>query len=100
MNLVSFVDELVKLSAVNAMVKRAMETETSSSMNTNSAPAGMMGAGAVPYALVSIPGRASSRIGNERDVVSQIVAGAQGSVTGARDPIDRNKYNRWYMAAR
>jgi len=100
MNLVSFVDELVKVGAMDPLLKRAAEDESSSSMNTNTAPAGMVGEGAVPRALRLVPGRATTRLGDDSGVVSQIVAGAQGAVTGSRDPIDRNKYNRWYAAAR
>ena len=100
MNLVSFVDELVKLGGVRVLSKRAMEVDTSSNMNTSDPPAGMMGSGAVPASFRLVPDKADSRVGVVSSAPSQIVAGQLGQITSAKEPIDKNKYNRWFMAQR
>jgi hypothetical protein len=100
MNLVSFVDELVKLGAARTLFKRAGEVDSTSNVNTVEPPTSIMGGGAVPMALRVVPEKASTRLPESVDVPSQIVAGALGGVTGAKEPIDRDKFNRWYRDKR
>jgi len=91
MNLVSFVDELVKLSALNPLVKHAEDGGGSAS-----APGGMVGSGGTPDSIDVFPGRASTRIPLTHDATTTVRPGQLGSITGAKEPIDREKFNRWY----
>jgi hypothetical protein len=101
MNLVSFVDELVKISAMRSLVKRASgEIDATSNVNSVEPPASIMGGGAVPPSLRIVPERAATRLPESVDIPSQIVAGSLGNVTGSKDPIDRDKFNRWYRDKR
>lgn len=100
MNLISFVDELVKISALRVLTKRAAEMDSTSNVNSVEPPAAIMGGGAVPDSLRVVPERASTRLPETIDIPSQIVAGALGGVTGSRAPIDRDKFNRWYRDKR
>ena len=101
MNLVSFVDELVKISAMRVLTKHATgEIDSTSNVNSNEPPAAIMGSGRVPDSFRIIPERVSTRLPNTFDSPSQIVAGALGNVTSSKDPIDRDKFNRWYRDKR
>jgi hypothetical protein len=100
MNLVSFIDELVKLGAARSLIKRAGEADATSNVNSSEPPATIMGGGAVPMALRVVPEKASTRLPDSVDVPSQIVAGSLGDVSGAKYPIDRDKFNRWYRDKR
>ena len=100
MNLVSFVDELVKIGAVRGLIKRSGEIDATSNVNSVEPPAAIMGGGAVPPSLRIVPERAATRLPNSEDVPSLIIAGALGGVTGAKAPIDQDKYNRWYRDKR
>lgn len=100
MNLVSFVDELVKISAMSVLTKHAREVDATSNVNSVEPPSAIMGGGAVPMSLRVVPERASTRLPESVDVPSQIEAGSLGSVTGAKAPIDRDKFNRWYRDKR
>lgn len=87
MNLLSFVDELVKVGAVRPMYKRAMgglESEP---------PAGMMDSGPVPPVKRLVPAEASTRIETAHLPVA-IKPGSFGRVEGARHPIDQERFNR------
>jgi hypothetical protein len=100
MNLVSFVDELVKLGAVRSLIKSAGEIDSTSNVNSSDPPATIMGGGGVPSSLRVVPEKASTRLPESVDTPSEIVAGSLGSVTGAKAPIDRDKFNRWYRDKR
>ena len=51
MNLISFVDELVKVSAMRVLTKYAREVDSTSSVNSVEPPSSIMGGGSVPMAL-------------------------------------------------
>lgn len=100
MNLVSFVDELVKLSAMRVLTKRGSEVWATSNINSYEPPAAMMGSGVVPDAMRIVPERSATRLPLTFDSPSQIVPGALGEVSSAKSPIDRDKFNRWYRDKR
>jgi hypothetical protein len=100
MNLVSFVDELVKLSAMTPLVKRAGEIDSTSNVNSVEPPAAIMGGGRVPDSLRIIPEKASTRLPVTYDGPSLIEPGTLGPVTSSKAPIDRDKFNRWYRDKR
>jgi hypothetical protein len=100
MNLVSFVDELVKLSALRVLTKRAGEIDATSNVNVSEPPSAIMGTGVVPLAHRIVPERASTRLPETFDAPSQIIPGSLGDVSSSKAPIDRDKYNRWYRDKR
>ena len=100
MNLASFVDELVKIGGLRALTKRAGEIDSTSNVNSVEPPMGIMGGGSVPASLRVVPERAATRLPHADDFESQIEAGSLGDVTGAKSPIDQDKFNRWYRDKR
>jgi len=100
MNLVSFVDELVKIGGMRVLMKRAGEIDSTSNVNSVEPPMAIMGGGPVPSSLRVVPERAATRLPHSEEFDSQIEAGSLGDVTGSREPIDQDKFNRWYRDKR
>lgn len=100
MNLVSFIDELVKLGAARSLFKTGADIHSTSNVNSVEPPSSIMGGGAVPMAHRIVPEKASTRVPDTFDIPSQITPGSLGGVTGSKAPIDRDNFNRWYRDKR
>ncbi|MFQ5352742.1 MAG: hypothetical protein ACE5D3_06685 [Candidatus Binatia bacterium] len=94
MNLISFLDELVKLGGVRCVIKRA------SDVNTVDIPSGMVDDSPVPFHIDVWPHEAATRLPKTGKHLSSVPTGELGGVTQAKDPIDRDKYNRAYKDRR
>jgi hypothetical protein len=94
MNLVSFLDELVKLGGAHCVVKRA------NLATSNDIPQGMVDDSPVPEHIEVRPADATTRLPLTGGQLSQVQVGALGDVTEAREPIDRDKFNRTYKERR
>lgn len=93
MNLLSFVDELVKVGAIDCLYKRGADIATSE------IPAGMMDTAPTPFAQRLVPDEAGSRL----DTTAQpsiVESGMLGSTSGAKKPIDRERFNRPWVERR
>jgi hypothetical protein len=88
MNLASFVDELIKVGAMNALMKVGGEADVSSDAGSSDQPASMVGSSPFPDALRVVPARVSTRLAETFDHPSAIESGDLGSVTSATAPID------------
>lgn len=93
MNRASFLDELLKL-ASGRIEKRADD------INQTAIPEGLIGSGTVPDSIKVRPDDAKTRRPLTAHLPSAISPGSLGSVTQAKDPIDRFKYNRTYRDRR
>jgi hypothetical protein len=105
MNLVSFVDELVKLGAGRQLLKRAYGGPNDgdgagNDANTVDVPHGMMGADSPPPSDRVSPSEASTRLPLTYHLPSTVQSGNQGDITEPKDPIDKHKYNRAYRDRR
>jgi hypothetical protein len=91
MNLLAFVDELVKVGAMQCLYKRAADVDNSQ------APEGLMRGGAIPPGIRIKPDEASSRT-NTSHLPSAIQPGSLGSTSPAKAPIDqeRDRRRQWY----
>jgi len=94
MMLLSFVDELVKLGAGRQLVKTGEVTQ--GDLNTIDIPSGMMDSESPPVAELIVPDEAATRLPRTGHLAPQVVAGELGDVTDAKDPIDRERFNRLY----
>lgn len=94
MNLISFLDELVKLGGARCVIKRAAE------VNTIDIPSGMIDDSPVPFHIEVRPHEAATRLPITGGQMSAVPSGHIGGVTQAKDPIDRDKYNRAYKERR
>jgi hypothetical protein len=96
MNKLSFLDELMKLGGAMCLVKRAEMGD----VNTVDIPHGMMGSDPMPAGDRLVPDDAATRLPATAHLPSRIQGGSLGGVTQAKDPIDREKYNRAYRDRR
>jgi hypothetical protein len=96
MNLVAFVDELVKVGAMKCLYKRADDGD----VNTADAPHGMMSHDPMPESIRLNPAQVGTRLPRTAAGPATITAGELGSVATARNPIDREKHNRAYKDRR
>lgn len=87
MNLFSFTDELMKISAVDALVKK----HASSSL-----PTGMVGDETMPESDLVRPDEVSSRIPLTVNTKPQVAAGLLGAISVANHPVDQIDYDRPY----
>lgn len=96
MNLLSFVDELVKVGACRCMYKRAAD------MTSGDPPAGMMDPAPAPPFKRVVPDEASTRTANAHRslVVQPGAAGGFGSVAGTKKHLDEERFNRPYVERR
>jgi len=97
MNLASFADELVKVGAAKTLVRKIASSQDVTTIDT---PDGMMSASSPPPALTHRPDDASTRVPRAMKTAPMIVSGTLGPVAVAKDPIDREKYNRAYNERR
>ena len=101
MNLISFVDELVKLGAGHQLVKRAYDgLEGTGDVHMIDVPQGLMDSEGPPAAIRVAPDEAATRLPGTSHLPSHVPEGTLGGVTTAKDPIDREKYNRAYKDSR
>lgn len=89
MNLLSFVDELVKVGAMHPLYKKAE--------GSDDAPAGMMDHSAPPPAIELDPADATTRLPRTAHLMAAVRGGSLGGVTSPRHPIDRERFNRVYQ---
>ncbi len=92
MNLVSFVDELVKVGGLTCLYKRADDAE----VNTVDIPHGMMSHETMPERIIVNPAEVATRLPNLARSGTAIPSGTLGGVTQSKWPIDREKFNRLY----
>ncbi|MBW2691025.1 MAG: hypothetical protein JRE57_00145 [Deltaproteobacteria bacterium] len=90
MNLISFLDELIKIGGVAGVVKQADD------VSTVDIPHGMIDEDPPPDSIKVYPHEASSRLPLTAKTPSAVQTGHLGDMTQAKDPIDRNKHNRGY----
>jgi hypothetical protein len=86
MNLISFVDELVKVGAVRCLIKRSADI----SMGI---PDGVMNGASPPPSKTVMPDDASTRLA-PTNMQSGIKPGSIGDVGLSKAPIDRDRFNR------
>lgn len=96
MNLVSFVDELVKVGAMDCLYKRADDSE----VTTEDVPHMMLSNDPMPPTDRLHPAEAATRLPLTAGGIASIVPGTLGPVAGARNPIDRERFNRVYRDRR
>lgn len=99
MNKISFLDELIKLGGVTGMYKRAFDGETLGDISAD-IPSGMMGTEPVPGSIRTIPDEAGTRLPNANHSGNSVSSGRLGPVTQARNPIDRERFNKIYRERR
>lgn len=90
MNLLSFVDELVKVGAMRCLYKGAADLDMAG------APEGLMSSAAAPPGLRVFPDEVATRVRNAH-LPSIISVGQFGKVTPSSRPIDQEKYDRRYV---
>lgn len=91
-----FGDELEKLGA-EKLLRRPMLKHA----GADDAPHGLFGGnGDIPTPIEVKPDQAHTRLSTTPPASTGIIAGALGEVTGAKDPIDRQKFNRAYETVR
>ena len=93
MNIVSFVDELVKIGVAEVFVKNA-ETLGAEAHH------GMVGDSPVPDSLDTWPHDVRTRIPLTASTTSLVAPGLLGDVTEAKEPIDQERFNRSYREKR
>lgn len=93
MNLISFVDELVKLGGVRVIVKRAAD------ISSSEVPAGMMDPGQPPPSIRVAPDEAATRLLNT-ELPDAIQPGKLGPLASTINPIDRERFNHLYQEHR
>jgi hypothetical protein len=89
MNLLSFVDELVKVGAVSCMYKRGAD------ITNTEIPAAMMSPDHPPPFHRLAPDEAATRLPNA-GLPSQVQTGTLGTSSGAKDPVDQQTRARLY----
>jgi len=95
MNRRSFLDELIKLGGVRrAMEKLGYLPGYAMDPSTVDIPHAMIGSEPVPPAIELKPDDASTRVPRSVLTLSVIRDGALGQVTPAKDPIDKERFNR------
>lgn len=99
MNMLSFVDELMKIGAMHPIIEKHAFAEGHDT-TTVDVPHSMMGAGPVPPSINTRPDEAGTRLPRTGRLMPQVRAGELGGVAQAKDPIDRHKYNRAYRDRR
>ena len=99
MNLLSFVDELIKVSATRPALKKQAFGE-GHDVNTIDIPSGMASADPSPPTLDPKPDDVGTRLRETAHLPSNVPEGDLGGVTSAKDPIDREKFNRVYYRTR
>lgn len=92
MNLLGFVDELVKIGGMRCLYKRAHDGD----VDMAGVPQGLMDDGPAPQAIRAVPDEAATRIRNGQ-LPAAILAGRLGGITTAKQPVDREKYDRRYV---
>jgi hypothetical protein len=97
MNLISFVDELVKLGAVRPLIRKLAADGDSEAVDI---PQGMMSSEPVPDSDRVHPAEAATRLPATAHLEPEIETGHLGKVTEPKHPIDRDKYNRAYRDRR
>lgn len=93
MNLISFVDELVKLGGVKTLIKRG------SDVSSSEIPAGMMSSAAPPPSIRVAPDEAGTRL-ESTHLPTTVEVGQLGPLGDNRRPIDRERFNRPYAERR
>jgi hypothetical protein len=93
MNIVSFIDELVKIGAAKVFVKNA-------EMVGAEAHHGMVGDSPMPDHTEVFPHDVRTRLPITATTTSFIVPGALGNVDEAKEPIDQERFNRSYREKR
>lgn len=96
MNLVSFVDELVKVGAMRCLYKQADDGE----VNTADVPHGMMSHDPMPASIRVDPASAATRLPNSARSPVAVLSGLLGPIALSRNPIDREKFNRSFQERR
>jgi hypothetical protein len=96
MNLLSFVDELVKVGAMGCLYKRADDGE----INASEIPHGMMSPGVTPPSILLNPALAGTRLPLTAASPISVEPGQLGALATTREPIDREKFNRAYKDRR
>jgi len=95
MNLLSFVDELMKVGATRPILeKQAFGNDHE--VNTADIPSGMADTGSPPPNLDPKPDDVGTRLRETAHLPSTVPSGEIGGVTSPKDPIDREKFNRVY----
>jgi hypothetical protein len=97
MNLLSFVDELMKVGAMEPLIRKHADAGDAPTVDI---PQSLMGSGAVPTNINPKPDEASTRLRQTGHLTPAIGAATLGPVLLSRDPIDREKYNRAYRDRR
>lgn len=93
MNLFSFADELMKVGAMDPIIQKHAGGENM--------PSGLVGSDPMPAEADLIrPDEVSSRLPRTVSLKPAIVAATLGTVSQAKDPIDRIMFNRAYEGAR
>lgn len=102
MNLLSFLDELVKVGSFEKIIRKhaAGGDGDQGNVNTVDVPEGMMDTGASPPAININPAEANTRIPLTASRKPLVESGHLGGVSQAKDPIDQLKYNRAYRDRR
>jgi hypothetical protein len=95
-NPVSFVDELVKVGALDCLFKRADDGQ----INAGDIPHAMMSPGPTPVSIYLNPAQAATRLPLTAASPIAVVPGRLGPVAAAKDPIDRERFNRAYVRTR
>ena len=90
MNLLSFVDELVKVGSFSRIIKIADQGGENSDI-----PSGMMSSEGVPDSIDVRPHDATTRTPKSH-LPSIVESGNMGDISEAKDPLDRERYNRAY----
>lgn len=97
MNLISFVDELVKLGGARPLFRKfSAEGDT----DAVEIPHGMMGDGAAPEADRVDPSESATRLPATSYLAPDLETGHLGKVTEPKQPIDKDRFNRAYREQR
>lgn len=102
MNLVSFVDELVKLGAIRPLIRKFASGGDGDQGRIESVdiPHGMMSPEPVPDSIYTHPAMAATRLPATGHTQGSIEPGNLGGVTEPKHPIDEDKFNRAYRDRR
>lgn len=90
MNLFSFVDELMKVGAMDPIIHK----------HASDAPVGLEGSESMPPSDLLRPDEASSRLPKTTSFKSVVDSGNLGKVEQAKNPIDQQRFNRPYEGSR
>lgn len=104
MNMLSFADELVRVSALRPLIEKHAYAGGAEGIahDTTSVdiPHSMAGSEAVPESIQVAPDEAATRLPETAHLPSIVQSGHIGGVAQAKDPIDRFRYNRAYQDRR